>query len=159
VSPGTAPSAGPADWRRRDFEEIREGEELPAHTVLITLQRLVMEAGANRDFAPIHFDREAAQATGAPDVYANTIFLEALLESSLRRWAGLGAWIGEIAFTMRGFNCVGDTVTAGGCVAELHPQKRTAELEIWVDSHHGRTVEGSAKVFFPSSENVGGSSG
>ncbi|HEX3910044.1 MAG TPA: hypothetical protein VHW67_05005 [Solirubrobacteraceae bacterium] len=142
-------------WERREFETIVEGEALPGHTVKITLQRLVMEAGANRDFAPIHFDRDAARATGAPDVYANTIFLEAVIESALRRWAGLGAWIGEIAFTMRGFNCIGDTVTAGGSVVALDPERRLAELDIWVESQRGRTVEGSAKISFQSSEQVG----
>jgi acyl dehydratase len=142
--------------RRRRFADVAVGETLPGHTVPITLQRLVMEAGANRDFAPIHFDREAATVTGAPDVYANTIFLEAVIESSLRRWGGLDAWIREIAFTMRGFNCVGDTVTAGGRVLALHPDEHMAELDIWIESERGRTVEGSAKVRFPT-EGKGGS--
>jgi acyl dehydratase len=141
-------------WRRREFETVAVGELLAEHAVLITLQRLVMEAGANRDFAPIHFDRDAALATGAPGVYANTIFLEAVIESSLRRWAGLSARIREIAFTMRGFNCVGDTVRAGGRVAALDEQERTAELEIWVESERGRTVEGSAVIWFPSATEV-----
>jgi acyl dehydratase len=135
--------------RRRRFADVAAGEQLPGHSVPITLQRLVMEAGANRDFAPIHFDREAAQATGAPEVYANTIFLEAVIESSLRRWCGLDARIREIAFTMRGFNCVGDTVTAGGQVTELNAAEQIAELDIWIESERGRTVEGSAKVWFP----------
>jgi acyl dehydratase len=143
-----------SDWGQRDFATIAEGDELPQHTVMITLQRLVMEAGANRDFAPIHFDREAARATGAPDVYANTIFLEAVIESSLRRWAGLNGRIREIAFTMRGFNCVGDTVNAGGAVVALDPAQRLAELDIWIESQRGRTVEGSAKVSFPATKDV-----
>jgi acyl dehydratase len=142
------------EWGQREFETIAEGDELPTHTVMITLQRLVMEAGANRDFAPIHFDREAARATGAPDVYANTIFLEAVIESSLRRWAGLNGRIREIAFTMRGFNCVGDTISAGGAVVAVDPAQRLAELDIWIESQRGRTVEGSAKVSFPATEDV-----
>jgi acyl dehydratase len=153
TSAGTASAA--EGWARREFETIDDGEALTPHTVKITLQRLVMEAGANRDFAPIHFDRDAARATGAPDVYANTIFLEAVIESALRRWAGLSAWIREIAFTMRGFNCIGDTVGAGGQVIGLNPEQRLAELEIWIESDRGRTVEGTAKVWFPSPEQDG----
>jgi acyl dehydratase len=143
--------SAPALWSTRDFAEIDEGEKLPEHTVAITLQRLVMEASANRDFAPIHFERAAAQATGAPDVYANTIFLETVLESSIRRWAGLGGRITEIAFSMRSFNCIGDVVSAGGTVASLDQQKRLAALDIWIESpQRGRTVEGSATVHFQS---------
>jgi hypothetical protein len=34
----------------------------------------VMAAGANRDFNAIHHNAEVARATGAPDIYANTLF-------------------------------------------------------------------------------------
>jgi acyl dehydratase len=153
-------SAPATHWSTRDFAEISEGEKLPEHTVAITLQRLVMEASANRDFAPIHFERAAAQATGAPDVYANTIFLETVLESAIRRWAGLGGRITEIAFSMRSFNCVGDLVSAGGTVVSLDPQQRLAELDIWIESpQRGRTVEGSATVRFQSPDSSSGGNG
>jgi acyl dehydratase len=132
-----------------DLGAIRIGERLPGHTVPITLQRLVMEAGANRDFSSIHVDAEAAAATGADGPYANVVFLETLLEAALRGWAGDRAWIAEIGFTMRRFNCVGDTVTAGGKVTAVCSQKRLAELDIWIESERGTTVEGTAKVEFP----------
>ena len=48
------------------FNDVVEGAELPEFAVPLTIQRLVMEAGANRDFAPMHHDREIARATGAP---------------------------------------------------------------------------------------------
>jgi acyl dehydratase len=133
----------------RDLGAVTIGERLPGHTVPITLQRLVMEAGANRDFSSIHVDAEAAAKTGAPGPYANVIFLETLIEAALRSWAGDRAWIAEIGFTMRRFNCVGDTVTAGGEVTAVCATKRLAELDVWVESEHGTTVEGTAKVEFP----------
>ena len=54
---------------------LKEGVELPAIDIPITLQRLVMEAGANRDLSLIHHDTAVAKATGAPDAFANTFFL------------------------------------------------------------------------------------
>jgi acyl dehydratase len=133
----------------RGLGAVAIGERLPPRPVLLTLQRLVMEAGANRDFAPIHFDFEAGRGTGADGPYANATFLETLIEFALRDWAGDAAWIAEIGFTMRRFNCVGDTVTAGGEVTKVCLRERVAVLDVWVESERGTTVEGTAKVEFP----------
>jgi acyl dehydratase len=122
------------------------GDQLEPVTVLITVQKLVMEAGANRDFAQIHFEREAARATGAPDVYANTIFLEGIIESCVRRWAGSRAKIEEITFRMLHFNCVGDRISAGGVVHEVDADTGRIGLDIWIESARGRTVAGTAVV-------------
>ena len=139
-------------WAARDYGAIAVGDRLPEHTMPITLQRLVMEAGADRDFSPIHFDREAGRASGASDAYANTILIEGLLEATIRRWAGLNGRLREIAFSMRGFNCVGDTVAASGQVTGKAPgegDEDLVHLDVWLESHRGRTVEGTATVGFP----------
>ena len=44
--------------------ELSEGMELPTVSIPITLQRLVMEAGANRDFSLIHHDCQVADHIG-----------------------------------------------------------------------------------------------
>lgn len=132
----------------RAFEELVVGEALPPLRVAITLQRLVMEAGANRDFSPIHFDRDVARASGAPDAFANTTFNETLLEAAIRQWAGPSARIRVIEFAMKDFNCVGDVVSAAGVVASTG-ERREVRLDVWIESERGRTVEGTAVVVFP----------
>jgi acyl dehydratase len=135
----------------RELETIAVGERLPAFSVLVTLQRLVMEAAANRDFAPIHYDIDAARDSGAAEVYANTTFIETVFEAMLRSWAGLAARIRVIEFSMKAFNCVGDEITAGGEVTAVHDEDtaRVAELTTWLDGPRGRTVTGGAVVAFP----------
>ena len=130
--------------------EIRVGDAIDPFTVPITLQRLVMEAGANRDFSPIHFDADVARASGAPDAFTNTTFNETLIEAAIRRWAGLGARIRTIEFVMRDFNCVGDVVSAAGVVTAASDDG-TVELEVWIESHRGKTVQGRAVVVLPRS--------
>jgi acyl dehydratase len=127
------------------------GDAVPPFTVAITLQRLVMEAGANRDFSPIHFDAEVARASGAPHAFANTTLNETLIEAALREWAGLGARIRTIAFRMRDFNAVGDVVSATGTVTAVQDDGRV-ELDVWIESDRGRTVQGSAVVELPAAE-------
>jgi len=119
---------------------------------MLTLQRLVMEAGANRDFAPIHFDPDAARESGAAHVYANTTFIETLLEALIRSWAGLSARIRVLEFSMLAFNCVGDSIQAGGAVTATSDQgtdELTVDLDLWVEGPRGRTVSGAATVAFP----------
>lgn len=123
------------------------GAELTPYAVTLTPQRLVMEAAANRDFAVIHFDPEAARASGAPHVYANTTFIETIFEAAIRTWAGPGARLQVLEFAMRGFNCAGDVITAGGVVSGV--RGGDADLDIWIDGPRGRTVTGSATVSFP----------
>lgn len=143
TSPPMSPGAG-----GRPFA----GEDLPAFPVTLTLQRLVMEAAANRDFAPVHFDREAARGSGAPDVYVNSTFVETLLEVTIRSWAGNAARIGMIEYSMLSFNCVGDEILAAGVVTDVADGAEgqlTVELCLWVDGPRGRTVSGTALVELP----------
>ena len=127
------------------------GEQLAPYSLTVTLQRLVMEAAATRDFAPIHFDGEAARDSGAPSPYMNTTFNETVFEVLLRNWGGLDARIEVIEFSMKAFNCVGDEITAGGCVTATREggARLVAELDLWIDGPRGRTVTGSAAVAFP----------
>lgn len=131
-----------------ELAEVRVGDAVGPFTLPITLQRLVMEAGANRDFSPIHFDPEVAQAAGAPHAFANTTLNETLLEAAIRGWAGLAARIRTLEFAMKDFNAVGDVVSAAGVVTATRDDG-TVELDVWIESHRGRTVEGSAVVAFP----------
>jgi acyl dehydratase len=131
----------------RDPGSITVGEEVAPFEVLLTLQRLVMEAGANRDFAPIHFDPEAARESGATGPYANTTLIETLFEAALRSWAGLSARILMIEFSMKSFNCVGDAIAACGVVTAV--DSSTVDLDLWIEGPRGRTVTGHAAVAFP----------
>jgi hypothetical protein len=123
------------------------GDAVAPYTLTLTLQRLVMEAGANRDFARIHHDLDVARASGAPGVYANTTFIETFLEAGIRSWAGPGPWLHALEFSMNDFSCVGDEITAAGTVREATADGRV-ELDVWVDSHRGRLVTGAATLSY-----------
>lgn len=106
----------------------------------LTIQRLVMEAGTNRDFAPIHFDTEFARATGAPAPYANTMLLQAMFEAVIRNWMGPAGRLRTLAFDMRSFATAGTTLTA-------HLVARSADhLAVWIDSDSKRAAIGTATV-------------
>ena len=133
------------------FDEVTEGAEIPGFSVPLTMQRLVMEAGVNRDFTPIHHDRELSRATGAPDPYANTMLIQSVLEATLRQWMGLGGRLRNLRFNMRAFALAGAILSGHGRVVE----RRTGDgggfvdLEIWTDSGGVQTAVGTATVWLP----------
>lgn len=133
------------------FDDVREGAELPSFDIPLTIQRLVMEAATNRDFAPIHFDREIARTTGAPDPYANTMLIQAVFEATLRNWMGLEGRLRTLAFDMRSFATAGTTLSGHARVAAVRPDGDggVVDLEIWTESGGKQAATGTATIWLP----------
>jgi acyl dehydratase len=141
------------------FDDVTEGVDLPSFSLPLTTQRLVMEAGANRDFAPIHHDHEIARATGAPDAYANTMLVQAMFEATLRQWMGLDGRLRKLGFSMRSFATAGAVLSGHGRVVATRPDDGGGfvDLEIWTESDGTQAATGTARVWLPAnSEDTGG---
>jgi acyl dehydratase len=138
--------------------DVVVGEALPQSALPLTLQRLVMEAGVNRDFTPTHHDTEMALASGAPGPYLNTPVIMALLEAGIRDWMGAEGRLLELDFRMLRFNVVGSVVRFGGEVVALHDLDPVedgnldprlwgkVEVGCWISNGEEPTVVGSAQV-------------
>ena len=142
------------DWTyQRRWADLEVGQELEPVAFPISLYRLVVAAGANRDFNSIHHNSEFAQRSGAPEAYANTIFLQGMWERVAREFIGLAGDIRAIrGFRMRSFNVVGDTVVVRGRVARLWREDDAglAELELWSENERGLSVgPGTVTVSLP----------
>lgn len=139
------------DWgKQRIVADSTEGDVIGPIVIPLTLQRLVMEAGANRDLSTIHHDRADAQATGASDVYANTFFLLGMFERLVREWCGLKGKIAKIGpMQMKDFNCVGDELTFAGEVVAINEKSGEIDLSLWAESDRGRTTLAKARVTLP----------
>lgn len=133
-------------------DSIEVGSELPEYVIELTVQRLVMEAGVNKDFAPIHHDTKFAQERGAPDMYANTHFLQTMMEWTIRQWMGPAGRLRKLAFSMRAFNCAGDILTCRARVTAIRPADAQFEVDfdVWIESSRvGKSVDGNATVSIP----------
>lgn len=138
----------------RYFEDVEVGEELPSVAYPITVYRLVMAAGANRDFNSIHHNTAYAQRTGAPEMYANTSFLLTSWERCVRDWAGPAAVLrGLRGFRMRAFNVVGDTMWVHATVAAKSEVDGTVEVSVRCENSTGVTVgPGTVELSLPRRE-------
>jgi len=134
----------------RSIQGVAVGDEIDPISIPITLQRLVMEAGANRDFSLIHHDREVARATGASDAYANTFFLAGMFERLLREWMGPAGQLNKIVnLRMSAFNVVGDTLTVAGTVTAIDVDTAKVSIALRCATQSGETVTAEAGVTLP----------
>jgi len=128
---------------QRCWEDVAEGEALESIAFPLTVYRLVMAAGANRDFNAIHHNSEVARASGAPEMYANNLLLQGMWERTARQYIGLAGVIRRLTgFQMRIFNTVGDTVVVKGRVARKWREDELGfvEIEMWSENAKGVSV-------------------
>ena len=141
VEPGAPPAV---DWSQpRYWEDVREGDEIPPVTINLTIARLVVEAGANRDFNQIHHNTPVSIATGAPDMYANNGFIQAWWERAVRQYIGLGGRFRKTGpFRMRIFNTVGEAAVTKGTVKRKWQEngEHLVEIEVRTEISKGVSV-------------------
>jgi len=130
-------TALPGKW----FEDVTVGEQLPTVALPLTVYRLVMAAGSNRDFNSIHHNTEYARSTGAEEMYANTSFLMSAWERCVRDWMGLTGRLRAIrGFRMRRFNYVGDTLRVLGEVTATRVEDGVGIVEIAIRGENSQGV-------------------
>ncbi len=139
---------------QRCIEDVQVGDEVAPVEFPLTVYRLVMEAGACRDFNSIHHNSEYARSTGAPEMYAATSFLLGAWERTVREYIGLAGTIRSIrGFRMKKFNPVGTTMVVRGKVVSLErddPGGGVAEVTIWCENGGDVTVgPGTVTVTLP----------
>lgn len=141
---------GPPPERRSGAAIAERPAETPAIgegpapvTFPLSVYRLVMEAGACRDFNSIHHNSEYAKATGAPEMYASTSFLLGMWEKAVRSYIGLDGTIESIrGFRMKRFNPAGSTVLvrAEPVARRVTEDVVVTDLRIWCENSGEVTV-------------------
>jgi acyl dehydratase len=129
----------------------RVGQVLPALRLPLTLQRLAMIAGANRDYSPIHHDPAAAAEIGARAPIANSMVLLSFIERLITDNGGLGTRVLQFG-PLRLLRPTAATgiLGCGGQVTRVHDCE--GGFEVWVDAWigvepDGMTAAGPARFF------------
>ncbi|MDO8751311.1 MAG: acyl dehydratase [Dehalococcoidia bacterium] len=134
------------------WEDVRDGEDIPSVTLNLTIQRLVMSAGSNQDFATHHHNTAMGQADGAPNMHANADSCLAMWERAITDWIGAAGRIKKVSFRIVTFNAAGDAVTVSGNVAKKWQEEGLNLVELNMKSEHARgaSMQGTAIVALPS---------
>lgn len=134
----------PVDWsRQRYWQDVTVGDQIEPLRMNLTIARLVVEAGGNRDFNQIHHNTPVSKATGAPEMYANNVFIQSWWERAVREYIGLGGRFKKTGpFRMRVFNTVGECAVTSGTVTKKWEEngEHLVEIEVKTETSQGITV-------------------
>ncbi|MFJ3779754.1 MaoC family dehydratase N-terminal domain-containing protein [Streptomyces sp. NPDC090075] len=109
------------------------GDPIPGADFPLPVYRLVMAAGATRDLAPLHHNDGFARASGAPSMYANSLFLLGMWERALRDFIGpAGTILAVRDLRMARFAAAGSVVRVRGTVVrrQLAADRLVLEIEL-----------------------------
>lgn len=131
------------DYSQRFWEDVRDGEQLPAVVDDIAYRRVVMNSAATWDYFPGHHDPEYARSQGQPTIYLNTIHLMGFVDRVVTGWAGGRAFVVRRRVSVRRSVYAGDRMVGEGVVtARRREQDRglvrhLVDVDVVVRNQHG----------------------
>jgi len=134
------------------FEDVSEGQEIPAVQITPDKQQLVKFAAGSGDFNPLHFDEKFAQNMGLPETIVHGRFKYAVVGRMLTQWAGHKGRVQRFGVTYRGMDQPNKPITARGTVTAKKQEggENVVELDVWTEDAEGKkTTPGTAVVALP----------
>jgi acyl dehydratase len=129
------------------------GQAVGPLSMFLSLQRLIMVSGANRDFALTHIDNESAREGGVASAYADIMFILTMIERLLLEWAGPAAVLRKIGpLKLHDFVLSGEDLQVSGVVRGVSPSASAGfevEVEIQFVQGERRPVSATGRVWIP----------
>lgn len=123
------------------YEDVAVGDQIPAESETIEQAQLIAYAGASGDLNPLHWQEEfAAQVSPTGGIIAHGMLNMGLVSRVVTAWAGGPEKVTRLVASFRSPCPVGATVTMGGEVVEMDPERRTASLSVWAELPDGSKV-------------------
>jgi len=131
------------------FDEVEEGDELPARELFLAKDQVRSYARAANQWSARFTDDDGARKEGLPGMITPGNMSMGLLTGLIEAWAGPGV-LRRLGTTFRGLVLPGRTIRLCGTVTQKDQQKRTVELDVWLEGDEGeRLVIGTATVALP----------
>ena len=117
---------------RRPFDAVAVGEDLPSRARAVTAEDVLAYADAGGDPNPLHRDEAVARAAGFPGIIAHGMFTMGHLASVVADWAGDASAVASLTAQFRAPVYMGETIVAGGRVADVDVAAGTVSVDVWV---------------------------
>jgi acyl dehydratase len=137
---------------QRYWEDVQEGDELPALHYPLTMLQMVLFVSATQAWSPIHHDREEVRRRGWPDIFPGGMALQSCCSRLLMDYIGEAGWLKRFKIRFRRMNHLGTTMTVRGQVVKKYVQdgEHLLDLELWLETEqYGITAPASATVRLP----------
>jgi acyl dehydratase len=118
------------------FEDLKEGDEIPALVKKCTPQQLVMWAAASGDFYQIHYDERFAKNNRLQDIIVHGALKGAFLGQFVHDLAGDAGQVRKFTASYRGMDYTGQEILCKGTVTKKYQDgnDHVVELEIWTET-------------------------
>jgi acyl dehydratase len=146
---GTKPNdnagGAPARVPSTQTQEVADGHtELAPLSMPITMTRLVVGAGAVRDFSPLHHDVDAARSAGHATAFFSYSFQLALVVKALTRWVDDESRIARVKLNLQAPMYLGRTAVCSGTA--LAGRGRAFSLPFLLSTEDGACTRGVADI-------------
>ena len=135
------------------YEDVAEGQEIPALKKHPTRRQLVMWAGASEDFYEIHYDTNFARKNKLDDVIVHGRLKAAFLGQLLTDWIGPDGALKKMSCRYKGTDPSNEDMSIRGAVTakRMEGNEHLVDLDIWTERTDGvKTTQGTATVVLPS---------
>jgi acyl dehydratase len=133
----------------RSFDDVKVGDELPAHHTRVSRGDLVNYAGVAGDANPIHWDEDIAKLAGLPDVIAHGMLTMGLGAGFHSAWSGDPGAVTRFAVRLSQPAIVsakeGADIEFSGKIKSLNPETRSGVVLVAAKSD-GRKIFGLATM-------------
>lgn len=133
----------------RSFDELKVGDELPAHHTRLSRGDLVNYAGVAGDANPIHWDEAIAKLAGLPDVIAHGMLTMGLGAGYVSDWSGDPGAVTRYAVRLSQPAIVpamvGADIEFTGKIKSLDPETRTGVVIVGAKAD-GKKIFGLATL-------------
>ncbi len=136
------------NYESLDWDQIAEGDEIPAVERDIDTTLVVSGAIASRDFYPVHHDKGAAEQAGSPDVFLNILTTNGLMAAFVTNWCGPDWDLISIDLRLKIPAFPGQTLRTAGSVTSKREQDgdRLVDVEFRATTEFGAHCTGNATV-------------
>jgi acyl dehydratase len=134
------------------WDDVQEGQEIPALKKNPSTQQLVQWAAGSGDFYQIHYDVEFAKNNNLPGLIVHGALKHAFLGQMLHEWVRYDGRIKQYGVSYRGMDYPAQEMTCRGTVTRKYEENGEAlvDLEIWTENPEGqKTTPGTATVILP----------
>ncbi|MSQ22772.1 MAG: acyl dehydratase [Dehalococcoidia bacterium] len=134
------------------FEQVNEGDAIPAVDFNLTVQRMIMFVGATRNFPGLHHNDRIAQANGATGIFLQNNSCLMLWERVVSDWMGIFGRVRSATFRITEFHLAGDTIHVGGTIHKKWQENGLNLVDLAMESKTPRRVgmTGTVTVALPS---------
>lgn len=128
--------------------DLKEGDALPERQHTPSNASLFMYNAAVWNAHRIHYDETyTTQVEGHPGVVIDGPLQGDWLAQCVCNWLGEDGTLLRFHYSNRLATYLGETLTSGGRITALNPERGQAELELWIRNADGQVVSpGSATV-------------